>query len=614
MNDSRIVMNFAEDLNELNDALEISEYYRSQSYIIKQDIYNKIVILLTMCINKELKIILDKDNETSVEEYPYKINKIISGIIKKYKTINLEIVSNLNISENQQKDFLKYLDHMVGCLLSGVKYIEKKEGTPWNISDEQNEWNTRFRREERIRDRMKQLISEGSRFTKFTIKNRIEIPYMYVLAWDLPKLVRDFHKNYDSNSIDNMSYIANLRKNTSIELNFISDNLLYILLHDIQVDNEKFELSNSHIKIYKHVSYKDLLPTIAVVEKVDYNHDLNETGDRLKAQTNHVLPPIKKEVLRKIPLLPMEIEKSNYTAIQTIDMMVALMQEENKTKEYLKSDILYLKDCIIKICQMALDWIWDKNIDCMRLEESKVEDYLVKIINGAKNLPRTNSNDDRDDHIEKICRILAAPWDTIPCIDVKDEISETYIEYAYFSVLKFSRNWISHELIKKPSISFVVFLFIISLRFIFDLKKIDIELQRKYMAEEIKLFKFFEDERIEYKEFKIEEIDSEYMLLYHNVKDKAFSNNVKSVTKILKCADKDKDPHHLLKLAGGKNSLIKNQISENEIFLSFWLSLHFGKSENKTQKLDYIDDPNLILLLERTFICQQRSFLLNGVD
>lgn len=85
---------------------------------------------------------------------------------------------------------------------------------------------------------MKGLISKERKYTKFTMQKHIEIPYMYVLAWDLPTLFRTFN---DAPIIqDNTSYLCNLRNNMSIALKYISDNLLDILMNGEQIDRETY--------------------------------------------------------------------------------------------------------------------------------------------------------------------------------------------------------------------------------------------------------------------------------------------------------------------------------------------------------------------------------------
>lgn len=238
MSNSRMIMNFAEDLNDISSRAAIHTYYTDQTAAIHEDIFNHVVILLTMCINKEMKIALSEDDAVSVEEYPGRLQEIYSEILKKYNHMNANIMSVLEISEQDKKSFQEYLNYMVQCLLSGIQYIEKKEDDEWYQCDEFNEWNTRYRREERIRDYMKGLISKERKYTKFTMQKHIEIPYMYVLAWDLPTLFRTFN---DAPIIqDNTSYLCNLRNNTSIALKYISDNLLDILMNGEQIDRETY--------------------------------------------------------------------------------------------------------------------------------------------------------------------------------------------------------------------------------------------------------------------------------------------------------------------------------------------------------------------------------------
>lgn len=614
MEKSKMIINFAEDLNDMNDRRNVRNYYTDQAVKIHEDVYNRVVILLTMCVNKEMAIAFSEDDTVSVEEYPSRLKEIYSKVLEIFKSINSNIITILKISEDEKDSFLEYLNIMVECLLSGIKYIEKKEGATWNSCDEQNEWNTRYRREERIRDYMKRLISEKGKFTKFTIEKHIEIPYMYVLAWDLPKLFRRFTDQAITK--DDTSYFGNLRKNTSIALKYISDDLLDILLHGEQTDRERFEESGPDeiIKFYKRVSYETLLPTITYGERIDYDHDLYDSKARIEARKNHRLPLVKKEVLRKIPLLPMEADKNIFNPIKSMDMMVGLMQEENKTKDYLESDIVYLKNCIVEICEKIIDWIWEGNTGFIRIDDDEAERYLRAVIKAVKNVPRKNSLENREDHIKKIINVLAKEWDEKQLMDIKvvDKNTETYVEYAYFSVLKLTRNWNEHNLLNQTGISFAVFIFMISIRYLLNINKLDIERHREYLFNEAKLFKFLGEEKINYENIDINELSREYKEMHNMVNNSAFVNGDKSWAKNFP-KEGVVDPHQVLNVAGYKYSQINDKMSENEIFLTFWLSLHFGKAQNSAQTIGHTKDLNLIELLEYTYKYQKKSFLIAGL-
>lgn len=618
MTDNRFILNSAYDLNRMEEEGTIASYYFTNALIQKENIYNRIVTLLTMCINKELSILLERE-EAVEEEYYISVKKIYNGIVKKYQEINEKIVNQLEIDAVYKTEVLEYLNNFVICLLSGVKYIEKKEGEKWHLSDEDNEWNTRYRREERVRDYMKKLISRDRKYTKFTIKNRIEIPYMYVLAWDLPNLYERIFEKYEPNCEDDRSYIGGLRKNTSIELKHISDNMLDILLHGVQRDSERYEEDtvNSSIKMEKIVAYTNLLPTIIFCQKVNYNDNLLVPGGRIMARRTHQLPKIKREILQSVPLIPMKVESESCKSLKAFQLMLELLKEENKTKDYLESDILYLKNCIVKMCELLLDWIWKDEFESVRIDKLEAEQYLIEIIKNANTIPRENNNESRETYIKKLFSVIVSEWheEQLDNIEVTEKI-ETYIEYACFSVLKLSRNWNGHKLkgINRISIEFVVFIFIISLRYIVKVNQLNMEMNREYLYEEAKLFKFFKRKKIDYVNYDVSNIEWEYKLLYHNVVEMVFKDgDMGWVKKEFPRSDEILvgDPHQVLNAAGYKKSLIKDKMSESEIFLAFWLVIHMGKAQNKTFKLPASIDINVLELLNYIYEYQKESFLLN---
>lgn len=515
MTDNRFILNSAYDLNQMQEADSISSYYHSNAPLQMENVCNRVVILLTMCVNKELSIIL-ANTDVSEKDYFIFLKKTYTEVCLKYQNINKRIITKLEIDISKQKEFLEYLNYFVVCLLSGIKYIEKKKDEKWHQYDEQNEWNTRFRREERVRDYMKGLISNNGKFTKFTLKNKIEIPYMYVLAWDLTPLFKKFFDTYEPYGDNDQSYYGNLCRNTSIELRYISDNLLDILIYGQQTNKERFSETSPDklLKIYKTITFKKLLPTICFGERVNYNHDLlNPDGDIIAKKT-HQLPFIKKEILQSIPLLPMQVDKEIYNPEKSTRMMLDLLKEKNKTKDYLESDILYLKNSIVNFCELLLDWVWETEINFLRIDIAKTEEYFINIIKFAKTLPRNDNPESKETYLKSLLSVIAKMWDTTQLnnIEVIDGKPKTYILYACFSVLKLTRNWNEHNLIHDVSFTFVAFAFIISLRYIFDIDKLCTEMRNNYLYEEEKFFRFFKESPLDYSEYNISEIEKEYKL------------------------------------------------------------------------------------------------------
>ena len=533
----------------MQEADSISSYYHSNAPLQMENVCNRVVILLTMCVNKELSIIL-ANTDVSEKDYFIFLKKTYTEVCLKYQNINKRIITKLEIDISKQKEFLEYLNYFVVCLLSGIKYIEKKKDEKWHQYDEQNEWNTRFRREERVRDYMKGLISNNGKFTKFTLKNKIEIPYMYVLAWDLTPLFKKFFDTYEPYGDNDQSYYGNLCRNTSIELRYISDNLLDILIYGQQTDKERFSETSPDklLKIYKTITFKKLLPTICFGERVNYNHDLlNPDGDIIAKKT-HQLPFIKKEILQSIPLLPMQVDKEIYNPEKSTRMMLDLLKEKNKTKDYLESDILYLKNSIVNFCELLLDWVWETEINFLRIDIAKTEEYFINIIKFAKTLPRNDNPESKETYLKSLLSVIAKMWDTTQLnnIEVIDGKPKTYILYACFSVLKLTRNWNEHNLIHDVSFTFVAFAFIISLRYIFDIDKLCTEMRNNYLYEEEKFFRFFKESPLDYSEYNISEIEKEYKLLYNNVSQSAFYNNHNWAQKKFPETDWPGDPHQVL--------------------------------------------------------------------
>lgn len=135
------LLNIADDLNQMQNIEEVSQYYVRVSSMFEQEQHNLIVLLLGMCINRELTIRISGTQYVSVEEFPKKQMEIYHDLMTKYKQKNPLIIGCLSEDEDQGF-FLTYLDHITECLLSGIEYKEKKADMFWQDCDQWNEWNT----------------------------------------------------------------------------------------------------------------------------------------------------------------------------------------------------------------------------------------------------------------------------------------------------------------------------------------------------------------------------------------------------------------------------------------------------------------------------------------
>ena len=606
---SRKIIEYASYLNDEVDFNNVGEYYVEQIESIEEDIYNMVIFLLTMCINKELTLRMNNDT-IPVEKYPDELKKIHSIVSEKYRFLNSQVISKLK--QNNLADvyiFSDYLDRILNTLLSGIKYIEKNKDEEWNYCDQFNAQNTQYNREERIRDYMEQIVFVDKTFAQFTMKYKIEVPCMYVLAWDLQNLVNNYDK--DRSIYGKKSYMAGLRRKISNTLRLVSDNSREILIAGNQVDEEKYEEHNENacIMYMKNICYIDLLPTIVYSENVSKSEidDLQSPGSWAKARKTHIVPLIKKEVLQKKPLVPMEIKKELCESKTSLKLLMDLLVEENQTKDYLKSDITKFSDTVAKICFTLLGWLGREDGYELRLPLEYTKHYLNKIMNAVQYLPRKDTENNYQEFLKNVANEIALAWDSknlsVHSFSPVNKEWNTYLEYAYASVLKLSRNWNFHKLMSDPSIGFVTFLFMISLRYVFIVEenKMDDILLSSYRGMEAELFNFLSKEKVPYNKSILEELKKKYEKIYNCILE--YSGDNKKPPAYIPDKVSDIDSHKVLSVAGHKKSKINNFVSENDIFFTFWITVHFG-SELTKDSLDNIrdlEDPNIKYILERTY-------------
>jgi len=107
MSNERLLLDYAEALNNFTAIDQIRDYYRQQAISVNDDVYNHIVILLTMCINKSLHILLNEpDDDISVEMYPQKLNTLCNTLFSAYTAENGVIIKRRVFIDGEE--FLSY--------------------------------------------------------------------------------------------------------------------------------------------------------------------------------------------------------------------------------------------------------------------------------------------------------------------------------------------------------------------------------------------------------------------------------------------------------------------------------------------------------------------------
>lgn len=164
------IKQYAKELNVISDVADIHKFYISRSQEKRSDIRNIQVTLMTMCVNREIRVILDKKIDADVTEYPNILKEIYASILDKYTELNSDVIKSYKsgvMNEEESVEFEDYLDKMVKLLLSGIKYIEKKKNVSGYI-DKKNHLNQQCAREERIRDNMKRYVTSEKKYREYT--------------------------------------------------------------------------------------------------------------------------------------------------------------------------------------------------------------------------------------------------------------------------------------------------------------------------------------------------------------------------------------------------------------------------------------------------------------
>ena len=589
-NNRSIILHFAEEINAINDLAGIERSYLKNSKNLDKDICNMQVTLLTMCVNREIRISLDKNED---------VKKFCSDIKHKYNKVNRNIVKDIKSSELSKKEkyiFERYLNKIVGCLLSGIKHEELNS----------------YEREERVRDNMKGLITHNVADIKCTIEQGIEIPYMYILAWYLPNLYIDMGKKHFDYSklkflskekveeLNNASYIRKLHSNIIDYYSHISDNMIDILLHnELDADDEKKKFENMIDKLPNCEQYA--ADEESWEKKVNWNKSKN-----IQIKPFVFMKKISFEGL--LPTIKYEDEKDG----KAMNMMVELVRKENEIKEYdLSQEIKELSDCIINVCRFLLDTIrHNKYNKPLIFNENVIINYLEDIQKKANCLPRDDSEEKKQNYINGLIDCISKLWisdnvteERLKEIQYDDNGNIKYEHIACTYALKNCRNWIAHfKITQKYDIKFVVFLFAISVKVLFE-DNIVGKTYSTYESNMWSLFEIFPINMNKYEEISKETIINAYKKLCITAKNNGYKNKDSSNAYI--------EPQKLFVYLGGEKS--KYILTQGDVAASFWLSLHM-RSCTEAEKIVFKNIPQKDInayLIGIANIIQKESIILN---
>ncbi len=174
------------------------------------------------------------------------------------------------------------------------------------------------------------LLSKNNEFTKFTLKYNIEIPYLYALIWDLNTMGTSLQSTYEKKDKKrDGSYMASVRPNIKTYIKHLSDYMCEIALGKSLWDCKNV-IDKGAIKMHRKVSFVKFLPYLREVEFNEESRRNVIEGVYLNTALGRKIGVIKKEILKSIPLLPMEINKKQIT-INEFRFMLDVLREENKT-------------------------------------------------------------------------------------------------------------------------------------------------------------------------------------------------------------------------------------------------------------------------------------------
>ena len=234
------------------------------------------------------------------------------------------------------------------------------------------------------------------------------------------------------------------------------------------------------------------------------------------------------------------------------------------------------------------------------ITEETIKQFLQNIIRNVTDFPGLKTQENKLIYAGNIVDTVSSIWESIEKPKVNNGISGSYYEFAYYAVMRLTRNWMAHQGIKGIDIQFASFAFLLSMKGIFDVSKFSVEDQNAFRKEEEKLVNFFGYNTVAYQTLDIEEImHKEYRNTYQSVEN-AIPQNYSGQMRL----PEKEDPFALISALGHSDSCVRERVSVTELYKAFWLCVYFGDKNSRSLKPEDNKNRDIIKILENIYSYQ----------
>lgn len=284
-----------------------------------------------------------------------------------------------------------------------------------------------------------------------------------------------------------------------------------------------------------------------------------------------------------------------------------------KWKKIRADEFMILKRELIDICSYLKNEIHGNTIKFLaqqhnyndpdsELTETTIGQYLEDIIQKATDVPVVRTRENIERFNRELVSIIVSIWESIniPVTKLKNE--DEYIWFACFSALKLSRNWMSHQRIHGIDTQFAAFLFIVSIRGIFDFDNMCDNVRDEIVKHENNLQSIMLGNDISYDGLDINAVlEEKYKKLFDDVKDAIPEGYDSSGKGKMRLPDKAYNPYGLCSALGHIDSLKREKVSVNDIYRAFWLTIHYGNENTSAICHIKAENNSIRLLLEKIY-------------
>lgn len=235
------------------------------------------------------------------------------------------------------------------------------------------------------------------------------------------------------------------------------------------------------------------------------------------------------------------------------------------------------------------------------MTEESINQYLQDVIRCVADCPEIRTSENKRIYATNIVGTVSALWEKISKPKVYEGVISSYYRYSFYAVMRLTRNWMAHQGINGIDIQFAAFVFLVSVKGIFDVSRFNKNELDEYRLLEASLIKVFSYESIKLDCFDLDKkMGDNYDAICKRLRE-AIPSNYSGKMRV----PETKNPFSLLSALGHEDSLVRDSVSTVEVYSAFCMCLYYGDEKCKPIEPENISEDSILDIMESVYMYQK---------